>query len=378
MRVISSIRQWINQGELAQGDRLPAEMQLARKFDVSRDTVRAALKDLEDQGLLTSSRNRTRQVAARQPQASTGSSLMSKSIAVLASFGELDKRYPDTNMAVVLQEAVEQIASAGWHAIHLQSQQVAQDDFVCQLLADPPAGLLIAEKVIGNDKARVMVQRLLEAGVPIVINDEEPDIKGCDQVIFDHYAGSYELTTYLVKQGAKNIAPLFFCEQDHLWVARRFAGYEAAVKKAGLQPLPVTWIDSRWDQSLNCSQDQRFEMQTRLFVGYLVSLLKADCVPDAIITINDGHTYPIAAACRLLGVEPNVDIKIAGYDNSWMHSFENELEPSRPVATIDKNNPEAGREMVQLLIDRIEHRLTSKPQIRKIKPYLVIPDSENI
>lgn len=373
MRVIRSIRQWIDEGELIDGDRLPAEMALARKFDVSRDTVRAALKQLEQQGLLSISRNRSRQVVAQPKKHSAGQSLMSKSIAVLGSFGRPGQQYASSNMGMVQQEAVEQIAKSGWHAIQLQPQQVAEEGFAKQLLADPPAGLLIAEGVVGNDQARALVEKFIQDGVPVVINDDDPDLAGCDHVIFDHYTGSHMITEHLIQLGAKNIVPLFLCDMNRTWAQKRLAGYQAAMQESGLDPMAATWIDVHWDQTISCPDEKRFELQTRLFVGYLLPLIQSERVPDAIITINDGHTYPIAAACRILGLEPNVDIKIAGYDNSWMNSFEIELEPTRPIVTVDKNNPQAGHEMVQLLVDRLEKRLPDQPHVRKIKPLLVIP-----
>jgi DNA-binding LacI/PurR family transcriptional regulator len=106
-------------------------------------------------------------------------------------------------------------------------------------------------------------------------------------------------------------------------------------------------------------------------------MLRSQRVPDAVITINDGHVFPVAAACRMLGFEPNVDIKIAGYDNSWMSAPERELEPTRPIVTVDKNNPQAGRVMVELLVGRIEKRISDQPHVRKIEPLLVFPSLDS-
>lgn len=373
MRVIQSIRKWIDDGRLTQGDRLPAEMALARQLDVSRDTVRAALKHLEEQGLLTNSRNRSRQVVTQAIKHSAGQSLMSRSIAVLASFGADEMLYNRYNMGVVQQEAVEQITREGWHALRLHPEQVAQENFAKLLLADPPAGLLISEGVINNDKARLLIERFIQAGVPVVVNDDDPDIDGCDHVIFDHFKGSQMVTEYLIQQGARHIVPLFSCDNRHTWAQRRLAGYESAMQQAGMEPMQAIWIDVHMNKSMSRSEKTYFDVQTHLFLGYLVQLLQSDHKPDAIITINDGHTFPIAAACRILGLKPNVDIKIAGYDNSWMDSFEKELEPTLPIVTIDKNNPQAGREMVRLLVDRLENRLSHEPHVRKIEPLLIFP-----
>ncbi len=48
-RAIRHIQEWITDGSLAPGSRLPSEMRLATKLNVSRTTVRLALEDLERQ-----------------------------------------------------------------------------------------------------------------------------------------------------------------------------------------------------------------------------------------------------------------------------------------------------------------------------------------
>ena len=50
--VVNSIRQAISRGELSPGDRLPSERDLAAMLNVSRATVRTALKTLDGLGLI--------------------------------------------------------------------------------------------------------------------------------------------------------------------------------------------------------------------------------------------------------------------------------------------------------------------------------------
>jgi GntR family transcriptional regulator, transcriptional repressor for pyruvate dehydrogenase complex len=54
--IIGQIRQLIDSGKLAPGDRLPAERALAEQFAVSRNTVREAFRMLEISGLITTRR----------------------------------------------------------------------------------------------------------------------------------------------------------------------------------------------------------------------------------------------------------------------------------------------------------------------------------
>jgi len=51
-RLIAELTAQIRSGRLARGDRLPAENQLAREYDVSRGTVRSALSELQRRDLI--------------------------------------------------------------------------------------------------------------------------------------------------------------------------------------------------------------------------------------------------------------------------------------------------------------------------------------
>jgi DNA-binding FadR family transcriptional regulator len=55
-QVADAIRQKINSGELAPGDRLQSEKYLAEEYEVGRDTIRDALQHLRKEGLIESRR----------------------------------------------------------------------------------------------------------------------------------------------------------------------------------------------------------------------------------------------------------------------------------------------------------------------------------
>src|SRR5690606_8735266 len=51
--VVDQIRALIGSGQLREGDRLPPERELAAQFGVGRNTLREALRALENSGVLT-------------------------------------------------------------------------------------------------------------------------------------------------------------------------------------------------------------------------------------------------------------------------------------------------------------------------------------
>lgn len=65
-RIADSLAEAIGRGDYVAGDTLPAAIALAERFGVHRHTVRQAFRHLAEQGLVTVSRGRGTQVAARR------------------------------------------------------------------------------------------------------------------------------------------------------------------------------------------------------------------------------------------------------------------------------------------------------------------------
>ena len=55
-KVINDIKEKILSGELKNGDRLPSEREMAERLDVSRTSIREAIRTLEIMGLIESKR----------------------------------------------------------------------------------------------------------------------------------------------------------------------------------------------------------------------------------------------------------------------------------------------------------------------------------
>ncbi|MFZ0877616.1 MAG: winged helix-turn-helix domain-containing protein, partial [Pseudonocardiaceae bacterium] len=52
-RIADAVRSLITTGELAPGDKLPSERELARRFSTARNTAREAIRLLTEEGLVT-------------------------------------------------------------------------------------------------------------------------------------------------------------------------------------------------------------------------------------------------------------------------------------------------------------------------------------
>ncbi len=89
-QIAEQIRQSIVDGRLKADDRLPTEHELAEQFNVSRPTIREALKRLAAQNLIHSRRGPTGGTFVRAPTEPEVRANLTTAATLLVSFGEFD------------------------------------------------------------------------------------------------------------------------------------------------------------------------------------------------------------------------------------------------------------------------------------------------
>lgn len=368
-RALRNIRQWIHEGQLGAGDRLPTEESLCEQLGVARTTVRAALKELETEGLIQI-KGRGRIVTPPHAEATT----MHQTVVVVTDPpGELARTRTQLGWGHFIHYGVsESLGRAGLHVLTILPTSLKPQD-VKRLVADQPRGVIAFRHAVYNSVGRELLDALLEAHLPTVVYGDEPGVAEFDTVASDHACGEYKVTRWMIENGCKRIMRCWEAESPTRmgWVAHRDAGYERAMKEAGMAPLPhlgvcgaVTAAESRQD----------FETAKRLMTGYLIDRLSGPNAIDGLLAISDTQVFAAAAACRMLGKEPNRDVIIAGYDNYWPGSPERQWETCIPRATVDKQNVVLGRELVKLLTQRLNGELPDEPVHRLIEPELIVND----
>ena len=187
------LRQDMQAGFHPRGTYLPSEADLCGRFKVSRDTVRRALASLAEEGLIQTEpgvghRVRGQVVSARQEQDNL--------VAVIAPYGEgalafaemvagLERTLTSAGMRLVVlgMQAPERgedrtvTAAHVEHIVHMQPHAV-----VCGL----PRGTDASE-----------LQRLVRAGVPVVVVGEDPTGLAADFAGTDDRLGAYMISEWL-------------------------------------------------------------------------------------------------------------------------------------------------------------------------------------
>ncbi len=355
-RAIAIMRGWIQEGRYASGQALPAERDLAKSMGVARVTVRSALADLVREGLLEAAFRRQHRVAGL---ASGG--LMSRTVAVLSQHANQTQARRGYDLAIQL-EASRLLEQAGLHVLNLNPQTLLAGG-LAHLLAQRPRGVLVTYDVSESEVGPQLINACAEARIPVTAYGYSPALRRCDVVTCDQEAGAYQLTRWLLQRGRRRILRLWRVRSDSHWLRQRDAGYERAMREAGLPSVPPVVIHGLAD---HLPDERAWTAVVRTIAGHLPEQLCCAEPIDAVMVATDPHANQVAAALRLFGKIPNQDIDIVGYDHTWAEESSRVWESSGPLATVDKRCDRICQQLAALMLDRIDGRLPDEPQRRVV------------
>jgi DNA-binding LacI/PurR family transcriptional regulator len=189
----------------------------------------------------------------------------------------------------------------------------------------------------------------LPGAVPIVLIDGSPDA-GKALVTADQHAGARLLTEHLLSLGHRNI---WHVSGPNTWLdsVGRVEGWQAALRDAGIEPLPV--IEGDWSPAS----------------GYRAGHLLAR-IPEAtaVFAANDHMALGIIRAMHELGRRMPEQLSIVGFDDVPEAAY---LTPA--LTTVRLDFTEIGRQALQLLREQIDGG--GPAGTRVIQPVLVVRES---
>ena len=364
------LRDWIKQGQLAPGKRLPSERALGTRLGVSRTVVRSVLLDLERDRLVCRSARRGWMVATPTANGNGAATFLGQTVAILVE-GALTRQpaHREPGWSDYIHAGVaDAILGHGISALTVPAKQLAEGGFT-RLLQTPPRGFIVLDDPTAMSQTD-LVRTLRQAAVPLVAQADLRPWPGCDTVISDQEGGCHAVTRWLIERGCRRLLRFNMPYPDPPdWFRRRMAGCERACREAGIPSLPPLAVhgDPAYDRA-------GFDRNVRLTAGYLYEHLHGANAADAIMVLSDGAVPGVTAACRLLGKVPQQDVAIVGYDNYWRECPELAYELTPPMATVDKDNRGIGRALVELLLARLAGQLPPAPQCRIVPSHLIVTE----
>jgi len=346
---------------------MPSERVLAELLDLDRGTLRRGIKLLETDRRLV--REGRRLAVLSTVDADQGASAwLSRAIVVVVPAIPTSDPMRAAWLRYSTLGATEAVREAGLHAITLNAGELA-DAQLAPLVASRPMGVLIPEITDDSFVARA-ASSFARDGIPVVVFGNDESLASYDRVISDHDVGSYLLTSELLQRGRR---PARFWRRpwDRWWSEDRSAGYLRAMSEAGHRPFPI--LEFAPIQT-TASDREGFEQTSRQLVGFLLEALRGPDRMDALMVTSDRDAFYAAAAVRVIGLEPGRDVVIAGYDDYSDLCAESKFIQLSPRLTINKRNERMGREMLDLLLERVAGKCPAVAVMRTVAPDLVCDD----
>ncbi|MGI9647851.1 MAG: substrate-binding domain-containing protein [Acidimicrobiia bacterium] len=284
----------IASGRLAEGSTLPPVREMALQLGINLHTVRAAYRQVEEEGLVSSRQGRRTTVLSydRNRHASQAPNVPSFAIGVVMA------------------------AYSPFYAPLLDGVEFASDDpsliLLCNARDDPRLGLEYLDQLIARRVDGIIVvspafrEEYEEAGgAPPVVYADWPEAPG-PSVNFDLEGAGYVATRHLIEHGHRRIG-LVTPSTDWSNVAPKFAGFQRALAEADIEVDPglvAVTGGFGWDDG----------------PAALEELLADPDPPTAIFTMSDTLAIGVLKELSSRGMQVPEDVALTSSDDIAMAS----------------------------------------------------------
>jgi DNA-binding LacI/PurR family transcriptional regulator len=343
-QIVNDIKSRINKGQLNIGDQIGSQSQLSKEYNVSLITVKKALSNLINEGILFSRVGKGTYVARKAKAVDISKH---KSIGLVLR----DLKHPFFSMIV---HSVEEKAYQVGYNILLSNSSGRIDKEESQISHFEEigvSGLIIASMSLLY-RATDNIIKLHKRNFPYMMVSymEDPDIY---YVGTDNEKGAFMATEHLIKLGYKRIGYVNGGKGNLLGLLRK-KGYERALKKYQKK------IDPKLIFNLSLTED-RFKSGYQLGKDFL----NLNPKPDALFFYTDLAALGFQRSIMELGLKIPGDVALVGFDNIELSKY-----ASAPLTTIAQNANKIGELAVESVIKRIEGKETSVRTI--LEPELIV------
>jgi len=218
-------------------------------------------------------------------------------------------------------------------------------------------GILWAVPEVG-DNHEWITRCALDNLPPIVLLNARPRA-GLDSIAVDNRRGGELAARHLIDRGCRKIG-LIKGPQGWWEAEERFAGWQDALARAGLNPSPRWVVQADWSVEAG--------MQAML------RLLEQAPEVDGVFASSDDIALGALAAAARAGRRVPEDLALAGFDNIPQSAY---FQP--PLTTVDQPLSRTGRAAVDLLLERIEQRRLKKdPASAALQPAAQITAAQTL
>lgn len=327
--LVNWIKQQILENELKAGEKFYSEIELAQRFQMSRQTVRQAVGLLEQSGFLERRRGSGTYVSyggtssKREP---------TKTIGVITT-------YLDSYIFPSIIRGIDHVLSDKGYTMQLSftHNKVENESSALRLMMQKNVDGLIVEPTKSGlyNPNRALYNEISKQNKPLVFfNSYYPDMD-YPRVCMDDHAAGYLAARCLIDAGHTRIAGIF--QSDDSQGHRRYSGYVDALTSAGLeiQSANILWFTTEDIQYIS-SDFGRFERCLENCTG--------------VVCYNDQIAYNLVSELRARSVRIPDDMSVIGVDNAELATM-----CEVPLTTLNHPKEKLGEIVAQNIISLIEN-----------------------
>ncbi|KIO67961.1 hypothetical protein B4064_1824 [Caldibacillus thermoamylovorans] len=353
----SMVKNWIKSrvldGTFEPNQKISSESELMKQFNVSRHTVRLALGDLVNEGLLYKEQGSGTFVSDRLSKLQPITQFNKKNIAIVVTYIS-DYIFPS------IIRGAESILSREGYQVSLFSTNNDHDNekrILETIIEQRFDGAIIepTKSAIANPNINYYLN--LEAlNIPyVMINAYYDELEPISVTVNDEKGGFLQ-TEHLIKSGHKNI--LGFFKTDDMQGMKRMKGFIKAHREYNLPINPkniITYTTS--------------EKNTKP-AEYLNDILTSSSDrPTGIICYNDELAMKLLDVIRQINLQVPSDISIVGFDNSFLSEV-SEVK----LTTIEHPKTDLGIMAAKMILNLVQNGRNIKQKDENSESYVFEPE----
>jgi GntR family transcriptional regulator of arabinose operon len=334
--IVSWIEQEVRLGDLKAGDKLPSENELAKQFDLSRQTVRQATSILESSGLLERRRGSGTYVRA----------LGQHPVPASMNIGVIMTYLDDYLFPRIIHGIDGVLAKNGYTMqLSLTYNKVCKERLVLEaMLGREVDGFIIEPTKSALPNVNIdLYNEIKRRGLPTVFLHAPCRDVEFPSVRMDDCACGRLAVKYLAERGHKKIAGIF--KSDDRQGRRRYEGYMQGMLQYGLE------IDER---HISWFTTEDIGMYTGFTGQMQAAIIKArlqDCT--AVVCYNDQTARQIMPVMEACGLRVPDDISLVSFDDSSLATA-----GEVGLTTFEHPKEELGAATAQMLLSLIRQEET--------------------